>query len=151
MRGVRPYVDAVCERSFPAPAESYDMSKVQWGRFVEMAERGHYICSPISCCCSAHKPIAVCMPFRTGVISSGAKAMLCQIKLYVTLANTTQKSSIAAPRQRSHEALVATSLAARECVATPDPVVIPVCTPPPLRRLSIRKASSRRCAGRAHA
>ena len=38
-RGVRAYVDAVRERSFPAPAESYEMPKAQWERFVEMAER----------------------------------------------------------------------------------------------------------------
>ena len=36
-RGVRAYVDAVREQSFPAPAESYEMPKAQWERFVEMA------------------------------------------------------------------------------------------------------------------
>ncbi|KAI0753522.1 ketopantoate hydroxymethyltransferase-domain-containing protein [Daedaleopsis nitida] len=37
-KGVRGYIDAVRERSFPAAAESYEMPKAQWERFVQMAE-----------------------------------------------------------------------------------------------------------------
>lgn len=37
-RGVRGYMEAVRERSFPAPAESYEIPKAQWERFVQLAE-----------------------------------------------------------------------------------------------------------------
>ena len=37
-RGVRAYSEAVRERSFPGPQESYEMPKAQWEKFERLAE-----------------------------------------------------------------------------------------------------------------
>ena len=37
-RGVRAYADAVRERSFPGPQESYEMPRAQWEKFERLAE-----------------------------------------------------------------------------------------------------------------
>lgn len=40
-KGVAGYVQAVKGRSFPSPAESYDLPSDEWGNFLNLAEGGH--------------------------------------------------------------------------------------------------------------